>query len=133
MLSTEKLVYIWGENVYGELGLDDRLERQQPTLVATLTGKSIAHVAAGCLHRLNRAFITYKCTGNHFSVFLSDNGIVMTCGKRDLCGQHNPTSSALVANADASTSLESSLSQPQTDFLRPKLIDSLLSVDIVNM
>jgi NIMA (never in mitosis gene a)-related kinase len=103
VLSTEKQVYACGENTHGELGLDDRVHRLVPTIVPSLNGKSIVALAAG----------------RHFSVFLSDNGIVMTCGRRELSAQ------------GAQHTQLPSLATP--DILRPRLVDSLLSVDICHM
>lgn len=62
---TECLVYTWGEGKKGQLG-HEGLEawRGRPTVVEALKGKAITRV----------------CAGDGFSIFASDNGIVMTCG-----------------------------------------------------
>lgn len=59
------MVYTWGEGRRGQLG-GGALEnwRGRPGVVECLKGKGITRVAAG----------------QGFSVFASDNGIVMTCG-----------------------------------------------------
>uniref|UniRef100_A0A914WAL0 non-specific serine/threonine protein kinase n=1 Tax=Plectus sambesii TaxID=2011161 RepID=A0A914WAL0_9BILA len=95
MVTSEKLVYVWGANGNGQLGLGDRNPRPNPSLAQTLTGKSIARVGVG----------------DQFSVFCSENGIAMSCGHRRYTGNG---------------SLDD-------DILRPKLIDSLLSVDILSL
>ncbi|KAK4312033.1 hypothetical protein Pmani_016499 [Petrolisthes manimaculis] len=65
LLTSEFMVYTWGEGRRGQLG-GGSLEnwRGRPGVVECLKGKGITRVAAG----------------QGFSVFASDNGIVMTCG-----------------------------------------------------
>ncbi|XP_067874142.1 uncharacterized protein [Heterodontus francisci] len=63
-VAAERAVYTWGNNVKGQLGHGDLQSRSRPQLVEALKGK----------------FIVRACCGDGFSVFLSDNGIVMTCG-----------------------------------------------------
>ncbi|XP_078386087.1 uncharacterized protein LOC144668207 isoform X2 [Cetorhinus maximus] len=63
-VAAERAVYTWGNNVKGQLGHGDLQSRSQPQLVEALKGK----------------FIARACCGDGFSVFLSDNGIVMTSG-----------------------------------------------------
>ncbi|XP_047483303.1 serine/threonine-protein kinase Nek8-like [Penaeus chinensis] len=94
LLTSECLVYTWGEGRKGQLG-HESLEawRGRPTVVEILKGKSITRV----------------CAGDGFSIFASDNGIVMTCGDgtSGCLGHGNWNSSA-----------------------KPKLVERLLSVDV---
>ena len=96
-LTTEGLVFTWGEGRKGQLGHGE-LEnwRSHPTCVEALKGKAITRVAAG--------------TG--FSVFASDNGIVMTCGDGSF---------GALGHGDWNSSA------------RPMLIEQLLSVDVVDV
>jgi len=57
-------VYGWGRNEKGQLGLGDMKDRKCPTLLTELTGYNIVCVA----------------TGRNHSLFLSDDGTVLTCG-----------------------------------------------------
>ena len=70
--------------------------RSRPTCVEALKGKAITRVAAG----------------NGFSVFSSDNGIVMTCGDGSF---------GALGHGDWNSSA------------RPMLIEQLLSVDVVGV
>ncbi|XP_072134252.1 uncharacterized protein [Mobula birostris] len=63
-VTVERAVYTWGSNLKGQLGHGDLQSRSRPQLVEALKGKFIAR--ASC--------------GRGFSVFISDNGIVMTSG-----------------------------------------------------
>ncbi|XP_048418462.2 uncharacterized protein LOC125467089 isoform X1 [Stegostoma tigrinum] len=63
-VAVERAVYTWGSNTKGQLGHGDLQSRSRPQLVEALKGK----------------FIVRACCGDGFSVFLSDNGIVMTSG-----------------------------------------------------
>ncbi|XP_078097118.1 serine/threonine-protein kinase Nek8-like [Mustelus asterias] len=63
-VAAERAVYTWGNNAKGQLGHGDLQSRSRPQLVEALKGK----------------FIVRACCGDGFSVFLSDNGIVMTSG-----------------------------------------------------
>ncbi|XP_023340046.1 serine/threonine-protein kinase Nek8 [Eurytemora carolleeae] len=94
-LTMEGLVFTWGEGRKGQLGHGE-LEnwRSKPQCVEVLKGKSITRV----------------CAGNGFSVFSSDNGIVMTCGDGSF---------GALGHGDWNSSA------------RPKLIEQLLSVDVV--
>ncbi|XP_022103366.1 uncharacterized protein LOC110986064 isoform X2 [Acanthaster planci] len=86
-------VYSWGEGSKGQLGHGDLLSRTYPEVIHSLRGKSIIRA----------------CCGEYFSVFGSDNGIVMTCGDGSKgCLGHGDWSSAS----------------------RPRLIEALLSVDV---
>lgn len=92
-LGTELNVYAWGENDHGQLGHGNMEPCNKPKLVEALKGKSV----------------TSACAGSSFSVFVSDNGILMTCGDgRYGCLGHGD----LVSSQ------------------RPRLIESLLSVDV---
>ncbi|GFO11680.1 serine/threonine-protein kinase nek8 [Plakobranchus ocellatus] len=94
--TTERQVYTWGHGGYGELGHGDIVDKFMPALVEALQGKSIATV----------------CCGLGFSVFGSDNGLVLTCGDG---------SQGCLGHGDwCSTS-------------KPRLIESLLSFDVVAM
>ncbi|XP_042232485.1 serine/threonine-protein kinase Nek8-like isoform X2 [Homarus americanus] len=94
LLSSECLVYTWGEGRKGQLG-HEALEawRGRPTVVEALKGKAITRV----------------CAGDGFSVFASDNGIVMTCGDG---------TSGCLGHGDWNSST------------KPKLIERLLAVDV---
>lgn len=63
-ISEDYKVYAWGFNSKGELGLNDCVYRSNPTLVESLSGYKIVAIA----------------TGRHHSLFLTDNGIVLSCG-----------------------------------------------------
>ncbi|CAM1314269.1 Uncharacterised protein g6493 [Pycnogonum litorale] len=94
VLTTEQQVYTWGSGNCGQLGHESLEEWQdKPRCVESLKGKSITRVAAG----------------KGFSVFASDNGIVMTCGDG---------SSGCLGHGDWHSSP------------RPKLVEKLLSVDV---
>lgn len=94
--TTERQVFTWGHGGYGQLGHDDTNDRYTPTIVEHLKGKSINLV----------------CCGQGFSVFGSDNGLVLTCG--------NGNNGCLGHGDWCSTT-------------QPKLIESLLSVDVMVM
>ena len=96
-LTIEGLVFTWGEGKKGQLGHGE-LEnwRSRPACVEALKGKAITRVAAG----------------NGFSVFSSDNGIVMTCGDGSF---------GALGHGDWNSSA------------RPMLIEQLLSVDVVGV
>ncbi|XP_032906588.1 serine/threonine-protein kinase Nek8-like [Amblyraja radiata] len=63
-VTADRAVYTWGINLKGQLGHGDLQSRSRPQLVEALKGK----------------FIARACAGEGFSVFVSDNGIVMTSG-----------------------------------------------------
>ncbi|KAJ8035610.1 Serine/threonine-protein kinase Nek8 [Holothuria leucospilota] len=93
VVTCDRDVYSWGEGRRGQLGHGDLQLRTTPERIEALKGKSIIRV--GC--------------GDGFSVFGSDNGIVMTCGDgSNGCLGHGDWSSAS----------------------RPRLIEALLSVDV---
>ncbi|CAH1787997.1 unnamed protein product [Owenia fusiformis] len=94
VVTMERMVFTWGEGSKGQLGHGSLESSDMPQMVEALKGKSI----------------TKACCGDGFSVFASDNGIVMTCGDGTLgCLGHGDW---------CSTS-------------RPRLIEALLSVDVV--
>ena len=97
VLTAEGLVFTWGEGKKGQLGHGE-LEawRSRPLCVEALKGKSITRVGAG----------------DGFSVFSSDNGIVMTCGDGSF---------GALGHGDWNSSA------------RPLLIEQLLSVDVVDV
>lgn len=64
------LVYGWGRNEKGQLGLGDTKDRKCPTLVKELSGHRIVAAA----------------TGRNHSLFLTDQGTVLACGDNK-CGQ----------------------------------------------
>lgn len=47
LLTADFQVYSWGDNTYGQLGLNDRLNRLEPTLIDELNNKNITHIAIG--------------------------------------------------------------------------------------
>lgn len=68
-------VYAWGRGDFSQLGLGDTLDRGVPTLLDSLEGKDIVHVAAGEYHT---AFLTGEgevyCVGNNESGQLGFGG-----------------------------------------------------------
>ncbi|XP_012937764.1 uncharacterized protein LOC101851545 [Aplysia californica] len=92
--TTERQVFTWGFGGSGQLGHGDTRDRYTPTLVEALKGKSVSLVSCGL----------------GFSIFGSDNGLVLTCGDG---------SSGCLGHGDWCNSA------------RPRLIESLLSVDVV--
>ncbi len=93
--SMERMVYTWGDGHKGQLGHGDLDSRSEPTLVESLKGKSIIQA----------------CCGDGFSIFGSDNGIIMTCG--------DGVQGCLGHGDWCSTS-------------QPRLIEALLSIDVVS-
>ncbi|XP_021939343.1 serine/threonine-protein kinase Nek8-like isoform X2 [Zootermopsis nevadensis] len=95
VLTSEMLVYSWGEGKRGQLGHGDTEPwRQHPGSVEALKGKSINRIGAG----------------DGYSVFVSDSGMVMTCGDGTF---------GCLGHGDWNNST------------RPRLIEKLLSVDVV--
>lgn len=94
-VSVEHCVYSWGSNEYGQLGHGDNRNKLRPEPVDGLKNKSIVRL----------------CAGDSFSVFGSDNGLIMTCG--------NGSYGCLGHKDNASIS-------------KPRLVEELLSVDILN-
>ncbi|KAA0198977.1 hypothetical protein HAZT_HAZT010765 [Hyalella azteca] len=91
------MVYTWGEGKRGQLG-HGVLEawRGVPAVVEALRGKTMTRVVAG----------------DGFSVFASDNGIIMTCGDGTTgCLGHDDWNSSA----------------------KPKLVEKLLSVDVAGL
>lgn len=95
-VSIERGIYTWGDNSYGQLGHGDLEPRENATEVVLLRGKSV--VRSSC--------------GDYFSTFLSDNGLVLTCGQ----GEYG-----CLGHGDWNT------------LTRPKLVDELLTLDIVSL
>ncbi|XP_062601424.1 uncharacterized protein LOC134263131 isoform X2 [Saccostrea cucullata] len=96
VVTTEKQVYSWGSGVKGQLGHGNTESKVKPELVQSLNGKSISRA----------------CCGDGFSIFASDNGIVLTCGDgTDGCLGHGDTLSCY----------------------RPRLIETLLSLDVISI
>ncbi|KAL3886394.1 hypothetical protein ACJMK2_026392 [Sinanodonta woodiana] len=96
VVTCDKQVFTWGEGSRGQLGHGDTKSRLKPELVDSLKGKSISRA----------------CCGDGFSVFSSDNGIVLTCGDG---------STGCLGHGDFSS------------IYRPRLIESLLSVDVISL
>ncbi|GIX96760.1 hypothetical protein CEXT_446221 [Caerostris extrusa] len=94
VLTAELLVYTWGDGRKGQLG-HGKLEtwREKPFCVDALKGKNITRI----------------CAGEGFSIFSSDNGILMACGNG---------SQGCLGHGDWNMCV------------KPKLIEKLLSVDI---
>ncbi|XP_069689683.1 serine/threonine-protein kinase Nek8-like isoform X2 [Periplaneta americana] len=94
-LTTEMLVYSWGEGKRGQLGHGDTEPwRRHPESVEALRGKSINRIGAG----------------DGYSVFVSDSGMMMTCGDGTF---------GCLGHGDWNNSV------------RPRLVEKLLSVDVV--
>ncbi|KAF2367178.1 Protein kinase domain [Trinorchestia longiramus] len=93
----EYLVYTWGEGKRGQLGHGSlEVWRSVPLVVEALRGKTMTRVVAG----------------DGFSVFASDNGIIMTCGDGTAgCLGHDDWNSSA----------------------KPKLVEKLLSVDVAGL
>ena len=78
VVSTERVVYTWGDGSRGQLGHGNYDQLRNPTIVEALKGKSITKAACG----------------DGISVFASDNGILMTCGDGSRgCLGHGDTAS----------------------------------------
>ncbi|XP_048766980.2 uncharacterized protein LOC125674029 isoform X2 [Ostrea edulis] len=93
VVTTEKQVYSWGSGDKGQLGHGNTESKFKPEVVQSLNGKSISRA----------------CCGDGFSIFASDNGIVLTCGDgSNGCLGHGDTLSCY----------------------RPRLIETLLSLDV---
>ncbi|XP_014245638.2 serine/threonine-protein kinase Nek8-like isoform X2 [Cimex lectularius] len=96
-LTSDMLVYTWGEGKRGQLGLEGSPDWiDEPKLVECLVSKSIHIIAAG----------------NGFSVFVSDSGMILTCGDGSF---------GTLGHGDWETQE------------CPKLIEKLLNVDIVHV
>nr|XP_018668558.1 serine/threonine-protein kinase Nek8-like isoform X1 [Ciona intestinalis] len=93
VVTTERVVYSWGENAYGQLGHGHLEPVAKPHVIEALKGKPIT---------------TTSC-GSNFSVFVTDNGILLTCGdgSQGCLGQGNLSSTT-----------------------RPSMVEPLLSVDV---
>ncbi|XP_028402383.1 uncharacterized protein LOC114525324 [Dendronephthya gigantea] len=92
VVSSDSRVFTWGDNSKGQLGHGDLVARDQPTEVEGVKGKNVVTA----------------CSGDRFTVLLTDNGIVMSFGDGDYgCMGHGDWSSVS----------------------RPKLVEGLLAVD----
>ncbi|EDV29650.1 uncharacterized protein TRIADDRAFT_19228 [Trichoplax adhaerens] len=92
-ISSDRTAYSWGNGCMGQLGHGNLMSYERPTMIENLKGKSIYRA----------------CCGNRFSIFLSENGIIMTCGAGNSgCLGHGGW----------------------TPYTIPRLIESLLSKDI---
>lgn len=69
-ISDEGSVYAWGFNQKGQLGMNDTLNRKNPTLMESMSGHNVVAVATGRQHCL----------------MLTDTGDVYACGD-NVCGQ----------------------------------------------
>jgi alpha-tubulin suppressor-like RCC1 family protein len=45
-------VFVWGSNTFGQLGLGDKIDRYNPTLLRLANQARIAHASGGLLHSL---------------------------------------------------------------------------------
>lgn len=63
-LNSERQVFAWGGNAFGQLGAGHTRRIARPVPLEELASRSIVHVAAG----------------GHLSAFLSENGLLSTCG-----------------------------------------------------
>ncbi|XP_065681888.1 uncharacterized protein LOC100207375 isoform X1 [Hydra vulgaris] len=96
VISTERGIFTWGDNSFGQLGVGDNEPRNQPTEIESLRGKCVISVACG----------------NYFTAFLTDNGLVLTCGQGEFgCLGHGDW---LSINT-------------------PKLVDELMTLDITSL
>ena len=96
VVAMERTVYTWGDNTFGQLGHGHHVSMSKPHTVEALVGKSI--VSASC--------------GADFSVFVSDNGIALTCGDG---------SNGCLGHGD------------HANMVRPRLVEALLSVDVATV
>ena len=92
-LDTEHQIYAWGENAWGELGLGDTTARAHPERIAALGDRGTIAVAAG----------------GQCSAFLTQSGMLLTCGRSDTGALGHGTTTAC---------------------LRPKLVEKLLSQEV---
>ena len=114
-LTSEMLVFTWGEGRRGQLGHGEvESWRSKPFCVEALKTKYFRVLTFPLLEKIIGFYfisrsITHVGAGDGFSVFTSDNGIVMTCGDGSFgaLGHGDWHSSAL-----------------------PKMVESLLSVDV---
>ncbi|XP_063682436.1 uncharacterized protein LOC134817233 [Bolinopsis microptera] len=87
--------YSWGEGGSGQLGHDNTLSTHTPTCIDALQGK----------------FVTSVACGDNFTLFVTDNGLLMSCGS---------AASKCLGQTDQTE-----------DVLKPKLCETLLSTDVV--
>ncbi|PAV77498.1 hypothetical protein WR25_02539 isoform G [Diploscapter pachys] len=70
ILTRDNQVLSWGQNLNGQLGTGDRVNRNVPSVLDTVKDRCIRSVSAG----------------NGFSVICCDRGTVLTCGKKRVVG-----------------------------------------------
>ncbi|XP_041376669.1 uncharacterized protein LOC121389122 [Gigantopelta aegis] len=93
VITMEHQVYSWGEGNHGQLGHGNQERLSQPVIIEALKGKSVS----------------FACCGDGFSIFASNNGLVLTCGDG---------SKGCLGHGDWS------------DQAKPRLIETLLSLDV---
>lgn len=71
-------VFGWGKNLFGQLGLNDDVTRMFPTQLKTLRSLGVRYIACG----------------DEFSVFLTSDGGILTCG----CGTFGQLGHGTVTN-----------------------------------
>ncbi|XP_054159711.1 serine/threonine-protein kinase Nek8-like [Oppia nitens] len=93
-LTYNSVVYSWGNGSKGQLGLGESIRfSSKPECIESLRNRNIVRI----------------CAGDGFSVFISKNGLVMTCGdNQNRCLGRNETVPSFT----------------------PKLVDTLLSADV---
>lgn len=64
VISKSGAVFGWGKNLYGQLGVNDQISKSYPTQLRTLRSIGVRYIACG----------------DDFSVFLTQDGGVFTCG-----------------------------------------------------
>ena len=112
-LTVDSRVYAWGVGLTGELGLGPSLtEVSRPTLVEALRPYTILKIAAG----------------DHFSVFVTKNGLVLTCGSaRSGClAQSTPSQQQHHHHHHHQ-------SKQPVDLFEPKLVSCLLEKSIFDV
>ena len=78
-ITVDGSIFAWGDNTSGQLGVGDTDERRVPTLVTSLQGKQVVHVAAGPRHTV--------CTTTNGSVFTWGDQVAPWSGKLCLGGR----------------------------------------------
>lgn len=98
-LNAERQVFAWGDNSFGQTGLGQVAEVAQPQLLSELASRAIVQIAAG----------------GHLSAFLSETGLLSTCG----------------------SNLGGALGHGQVDDTAlchsPRLVEALLSAEIIHV
>lgn len=81
-------VYAFGQNSYGELGLDDSRPRTVPSFVEYLTNKEVVQIAAGNEHTVISNFFHWICTkslSQHFFTLLFYCGFISSSSSSSIC------------------------------------------------